>query len=102
MRDELFYGLHRIGGEVSAREWQDFVDSVVAPQSPAGFTVVEATGLWRDETGAVVREPSRVLLIVHPYCREEEHALGAVIAEYRERFHQESVERVTTPARARF
>src|SRR5947209_19923987 len=64
----LFFGLSRPdGGVVSEAEWRAFLADAVTPRFPAGFTVVAAEGQWRDEaSAAVLRETSRILLIVHP------------------------------------
>jgi hypothetical protein len=49
-----------------------------------------------------VREPNVVLEIIHPPSEDAEAALRAVILEYKRRFHQEAVLRVTTEVRAGF
>jgi len=51
------------GGTVSGAEWQEFLDQVVTPRFPMGLTVVEATGQWRDRSGAVERERAEVLTV---------------------------------------
>jgi hypothetical protein len=86
------------GGSVSEAEWARFVDEVVTPRFPDGLTLWRAEGRWRDGHGASVREPVRVLEIVHP-AAESDAALEAIAREYRRRFRQEAVLRVTAPVR---
>jgi hypothetical protein len=100
---QLFFGLSRPdGGTVDEAEWQAFLADTVTPRFPAGFTIIAADGQWRDEGKAVIlRESSRVLLIVHP-AGADEAALAALIGGYKTRFRQQSVLRLDTKAIARF
>src|SRR5262245_38355424 len=65
VRRELVFGTARSHGEpLSEREWQSFLDSVVTPLFPEGFTVLNGLGQWRGQDG-LTREHSRVLVILH-------------------------------------
>lgn len=67
VRSELYFGMSRPDGSVvSAEQWQAFVDQQITPRFPEGLTVLSAAGQWRDEAGAVVHEPARVLVVFHP------------------------------------
>jgi hypothetical protein len=100
---QLFLGLSRPDGtDVSAAEWQSFLAETVTPRFPAGFTISAAEGQWRqDGTAAIVRESSRILLIVHR-AGEDEAAIAALIDVYKARFRQQSVLRLDTKAIAHF
>jgi uncharacterized protein DUF3574 len=100
---QLFFGLSRPdGADVSAAEWQSFLAETVTPRFPAGFTVSAVEGQWRaDGTAAIVRESSRILLIVHP-AGEGDAAIAAMIDAYKARFRQDSVLRLDTKAIAHF
>ena len=104
VRDELYFGLSRPGGgTVTPAQWNRFLDSALTARFPPGFTVLEAVGQWRSPvTGEIVREPSRIVIIIHPHCAENERAISAIIAAYRKEFDQESVGRVTSAVEARF
>ena len=107
VQEQLFFGLtRRDGSEVSGADWRGFVDSVLTPRFPEGLTTLEASGQWRMQGGAsagtIVREQSRVVLLLHPYCAERERAVLAVVAEYKRRFDQEAVLRVVDPVTASF
>lgn len=65
----LFFGLDRPGGapQIAPAEFDRFVDEVVSPTFPDGFTIQQAEGGWRDtQTGTTIREPSRTILILAP------------------------------------
>lgn len=84
------------GGSVSDAEWQRFVDEEVTPRFPDGLSVIDGSGQWRDGTG-IVREPSKVLIVVLTGHGDEQTRLEAVRGAYRERFHQESVLMTQSP-----
>ena len=50
------------------------------------------------DTGELVHEPSHVLSLVHPADAASETAVGEIVAEYKNRFEQEAVLRVRSPA----
>jgi Protein of unknown function (DUF3574) len=94
----LYFGSAMPQGAVSPADWRAFADAEVTPRFPAGFSVWPAAGQWRGGDGAVVREASFVLNIVHAATPEDEVAIGAIVQAYRQRFHQESVLRVSSAA----
>ena len=102
VRDVIYFGRSRPdGGTIADAEWQAFLDSIVTPRFPAGYTVVSAAGQWRGESGVVVRERAEVLTLLHGGDEPSRQAVGEITGEYRRRFSQEAVlrERVQTCAR---
>ena len=100
LADRLFCGRSIPGGGmVTDEEWDAFVRDVVTPRFPIGFTVWSAHGQWRGHDGETVREPVMIIEILHPLTREIDHRIDEIADEYRRRFHQEAVLRVTMPAR---
>ena len=101
--DRVYFG-RAIGdtGLVSDSAWSVFVRDVVTPRFPDGITTWRADGQWRGANGAIVREPSVVLEIVHRAAPADDASIVAIAAEYKRRFHQESVLRLTSPVRASF
>lgn len=96
--DRLFCGRSIAGGgEVTDAEIARFLDEVVRPRFPEGFTTWTATGMWEGR-----EEKTLVVEIVHPYGRRFDDAVREIAEEYRRRFRQESVLRVTTPALMEF
>src|SRR5262245_19633562 len=67
VRTEVYFGLSvPDGSQISASDFQKFIDEVVTPLFPAGLSVVEATGQWRNATGHIDHESSKVLVLLHP------------------------------------
>lgn len=102
IHDLMYFGTSRASGIVSAEEWSAFLRTSVTPRFPSGLTVWEASGQWRDADGAMVREGSYVLSVVHPDDQTSEAAVRAIGAEYKARFAQEAVLRVRSVACASF
>ncbi len=101
-RDVLYLGATTPDGLVADADWSRFLEVVVTPLFPQGFTVVDARGQWRDASGTIGHEPARLLDIVHPADDASDHAITDLAAAYQRRFRQESVLRVTTPVCAAF
>jgi len=87
---------------VSEDDWQAFVTAEIAPRFPSGFTVVDASGVWRSEDGSTVREPSKTVTIMATAGGETRARIDAVAAAYKLRFHQEAVGVIITPSCASF
>jgi|SRR5690349_708384 len=95
LSDRLFCGLSIPGGgTVSQAEIETFVNEVVEPRFPKGFTMWRAQGRWHGGSEEVM-----VLEILHPLDERLGMAVDEIAAEYRRRFHQEAVLRVMMPAR---
>ncbi|HVG43813.1 MAG TPA: DUF3574 domain-containing protein [Longimicrobium sp.] len=102
--DRLYFGrsIREGGGTVSDSAWSAFLREVVTGRFPDGLTVYRAEGQWREGDGRILREETFVLEIVHPVGPSAEADFREIAAEYKRRFRQQSVMRVTTPARQRF
>jgi hypothetical protein len=96
----LFFGMaSRDGRGVSEQAWDGFLATVVTPRFPDGLTVLSGYGQYRRAgTTAIVREPAKVLQVVHAGTPEQERALAEIIATYRRAFDQEAVLHLATPA----
>jgi len=91
-RDTLFFGRAiPSGGQVSDAEWTAFLDGTVTPAFPQGLTVIDAAGQWRGVSGEVVRERSKLLVLLHARSEKDDAAIAAIIGAYRQRFAQEAV-----------
>lgn len=96
----LFLGTEVPGrGPVSAQEWEEFAATVVTPRFPEGFTVLDGQGQWRDPaSGRILREKTKILIIGAADTPATPQRLDEISAEWRGRFGQHSVGRVTRPA----
>jgi hypothetical protein len=101
---ELFFGRSIQGrGEVSDHAWDEFLDRVVTPTLPNGYTVFDGAGAWLNPaTRRTVHEPTKVLLVALPDTAASAAAVARVRATYAEQFHQTLVGLTTAPACASF
>ena len=89
---QLFFGRDIAGrGMVSEEEWQRFLDEEVTSRFPAGFSVADLDGQYRNAGGGIAREQSKELLIVVPAGAADEAKLAAIRDTYKRRFNQDSV-----------
>ncbi len=87
---------------ISEQDWQEFLDSEVTPKFASGLTVISALGQWRNALGHMDREPSKVLVLLHPPNKETEATIDQVRSQYCARFNQEAVMKITSPAQVAF
>ena len=95
----LFFG--RSQGEmevVSEDEWRAFVAEEVTPRFPDGLTVLDAAGQWRDGSGTIVRERTKLLLVLAPQGDDAMQRTDEIADAYKRAFGQSSVLRVVTEA----
>ena len=95
----LFFG-RNIGDTegVSDDDWRAFLADTVTPRFPDGLSVFDAAGQWRNSQGEIVRERSKMVLILAVPDSEAGQKLDEIAEEYKRRFSQESVLRVTDSA----
>ena len=96
-RSELYFGTDKPGGgKVSDEDWNKFLETVVTPRFPDGFTVLEGYGQYKDSADKIVREASRVLVLFYPKKsrREVNTKIEEIRTEYKKQFNQESVLRL--------
>jgi Protein of unknown function (DUF3574) len=103
-RTELYLGMSTPdGATVTDAEFQRFVDDHVTTRFPEGFTIVAASGQFKDSRGAIVREDSRVLVVLYPLeDSRSSNSIESIRAAYRTRYQQESVLRVDDHSCASF
>jgi hypothetical protein len=103
VRDVLYFGRNRpTGGEVADADWDAFLAAVVTPRFPDGLTIVEAHGQWRGPSGAVERERTELITLLHPADPASQRAIEEIATEYKRRFGQEAVLRERLAACTRF
>jgi hypothetical protein len=102
-RDELYFGMSRPdGAAVSEPEFTNFVDEIITPRFPDGFTIVPVMGQYREHSGRIAREPSRIIVIYAPADGQTNQKIDDIRTLYKQRFAQESVLLVTSPAKVKF
>ncbi len=89
---DLYFGRNIPGdGTVSEKQFQRFLSDVVTPRFPDGLSVLDVAGQFRGSSGAIVREPSKLLVILVPDAATAAKKVGQIITAYKDRFDQESV-----------
>ena len=99
----LFFGRNIGDAEsVSDDDWRTFLADTVTPRFPDGLSVFDAAGQWRNSQGQIARERSKMVLILAMPDSDATQRLEEITDEYKRRFSQESVLRVTDSACVKF
>lgn len=96
---QLFFGRnigHKPG--VSEADFRAFVDQELTPRFPEGLTVLDGGGQWKGDENKMIREASKVVVLVLPLKGDSGDKLDAARRAYVRKFHQDSVMLVTQPA----
>lgn len=104
VRAEMLFG-RNIGGRLGVSEaaFARFVAAEITPRFPAGLTVIDAAGQWRDtDNGRVVRERSKIVVLIADESAESRARFDAIAQAYKKRFRQQSVGILTRPVCAAF
>jgi Protein of unknown function (DUF3574) len=89
---ELYFG-RDLGGDaiVSEEAFQHFLADEVTPLFPDGLSVVDVAGQFRDDQGTIVREPTKLLILLVPDAADVAPDVETIVTAYKERFDQQSV-----------
>jgi Protein of unknown function (DUF3574) len=101
---ELMFG-RNIGNRLGVSEaaWSRFLAREVTPRFPDGLSVLDAAGQWRDKArGRLVREPSKLVMIVTAGDAAVRDKIAAIVAAYKQQFRQQSVGVISRPVCAAF
>lgn len=101
----LVFGLSRPdGGTVSEEEWISFVDTNITPKFKEGLTIVDSDGQWMMESGEVIKEDSKILILLYDNesSAEVDDAIEQIKETYKKQFNQEAVLRITSAAGVSF
>lgn len=94
-RTELLFGLSRSGGpDITEQEFKQFIDTKVTPRFPAGLTVLSGDGQFKDSSGVIVEEGSKLLILLYPFDIRSSKLVEEIRRDYKEFFQQESVLRI--------
>jgi Protein of unknown function (DUF3574) len=93
-RTELFFGLAKPdGSEVTEAEFQRFLNREVTPRFPDGLTLLSGRGQFKNSGGVIVREPSRLLIVLYPIeaLNRSSQKIEQISKAYKDAFREESV-----------
>jgi hypothetical protein len=101
-RTDLFFGMNIPGGgRVSAEQWKNFNDSIIAPRFPEGYTEYDAMGKWLDTaTKETIAERTKVVTFIGKKSKRREALVDSVIQAYIHQYKQQAVLRVDMKYRA--
>jgi hypothetical protein len=109
---QLYFGRDRDGEEapkpggntpIPDAEWRQFLEDVVTPRFPDGFTVIDSYGQWRNpQTGIVTHQRSAVLTIVAADTPQTLAKLDEISDAWKRKTHHLSVGLALTPVCAAF
>ncbi|SEC40295.1 DUF3574 domain-containing protein [Streptomyces melanosporofaciens] len=102
----LFFGTERPDGgpPVTEKEFLAFVDRQITPRFPAGLTIHDGRGQWRDQNGTIERERSYEVILLYPTSEAptQDPRIERIRTAYERQYAQESVARADAPARVDF
>ena len=99
----MFFGRNSKEAEVVTDEaWSQFLAQEITSRFPDGLTVVDAHGQWRDPSGAIVRERTKMLVILAEPKTESLKLTEEVAEHFKRTFNQNSVLRVSRVVCAAF
>lgn len=102
-RTELYFGRNRPGGVVSEEEFQHFLEVEVTKLFPDGLTVLSGLGQFKDSSGTIVKEQSKIVILFYPLSdRQADREVEDIRTAYKGQFQQESVLRVDALERVSF
>ena len=92
-RTELFFGTEKAGPDVTDAQFRAFVNRVVTTRFPDGLTQYDALGQFRDSSGQIVKERSKVIILLYPVGDAERSSteIEEIRDVYEDAFDQESV-----------
>jgi hypothetical protein len=106
IRTELYFGTQKPdGSEVSDAEFKNFLDAEITPRFPDGLTLLTGFGQFRNSSGVIVQEKSKLLILLYPIntLRPSSTKIEEIRTAYKAAFQQQSVLRADAlPVRVSF
>ncbi|MBX7200488.1 MAG: DUF3574 domain-containing protein [Rhodospirillaceae bacterium] len=101
---QMFFGQKdQDGHPISGLAFAKFLETVVTPRFPNGFTVYDGQGQWLDpDTRMLTRESSKILQVHGPDSADIRKLVNEIALAYRKDFHQKTVGLVTNESCASF
>lgn len=88
---DLYFGLAARGREIGEAEWAAFLEQEVTPRFPDGLSVVDVAGQYRNPSGRITRERSKLLVVIVPDAAGHLAKVQAIVDAYKRQFDQLSV-----------
>jgi hypothetical protein len=103
-RTELYFGTSKPDGtEVTDEQFKAFLDQEVTPRFPDGLTLLTGFGQFKNASGVIVQERSKLLILLYPLTDDQaSDQIEAIRTAYTRAFQQQSVLRVESRAGVSF
>jgi len=84
---EIYFGRHfHTRAEISEQQFAEFLTQHVTPSFPAGMTVYDAYGQMQHSSGEIIKQKTKVVVLVHKNSKADDEAINKIIATYRSKF----------------
>lgn len=94
---QLFFG-RNIDGKPGDEAFRRFTDEELTPRFPDGLTILDGGSQWRGPENKLIREASKIVLIVLPQEGDAMRRVNAVRSAYKTRFNQDALLVITQAA----
>jgi hypothetical protein len=100
---EIYFGRHYSAEkEVTEHQFAEFISSYITPAFPAGMTVYDAYGQMQHSSGEIIKQKTKVVLLVHQNSKADDEAIQDIILTYKARFGNPQVMLLTKPVQPVF
>lgn len=100
---EIYFGRHfSAKGEITDQQFAEFLSLQVTPAFPAGMTVYDAYGQMRHSNGEIIKQKTKVVVLVHQNSKADDDAINKIIAAYRSKFANPQVMLLTRQVKSVF
>ena len=88
----LFFGRNNSKGKevVKDKDWENFLASTITPLFPNGLTIYDSKGQWKNSSGRIIQEKSKIVLIL-TNSQAASTSIYKITTTYKKLFQQESV-----------
>lgn len=92
---DLYFGRETDKGrEITEAEWASFLTEEVTPRFPAGLSVIDVAGQYREPSGRIQRERTKLVVVVVFDAPAHQPKVQAIVETYSKRYGQHGVFRV--------
>jgi hypothetical protein len=100
---EIFFGRNTSkSGEVSEQQFSKFLSDYITPAFPGGMTVYDAYGQMQHSNGQIVKQKTKVVVLVHKNSKADDNAIKKITSAYRNKFGNPQVMLLTRKAKPEF
>jgi len=102
VKTELYFGLSQVDGtEISPEQWNEFKTTTLNTNL-SGYTEVDSKGFWTNAKNQSISQKSKLIIYLNKGTDSDTIAIEKIIAEYKGKFNQESVLKISYKVNGRF